>query len=181
MKIAMILLFILGLTHLATAQVPAPQLSEIVKNQDGSVRLMFQSSDYMKKIGRPLPQGEMGAKEYCASINMHLPSAREWALYAQSNGSVGASEKYVPRYNIFKHQSYGVNTQESENSYDAFFYSSEGYITPRTEEAQKFWAASTFFMGNLAWTFNSANGDLDLLNRNYSYFRRAVRCVSGRI
>jgi hypothetical protein len=55
----------------------ASSIYKSVKNHDGSIRLMVQSSEYMKQIGRPLPGGELGAQEFCSSVNKHLPSEEE--------------------------------------------------------------------------------------------------------
>ncbi len=73
---------------------------DIVK-EDESVRYMVHSSQHMKEFGRPLPEGTLGAKEYCKSIGARLPSKEEFIrlreyMGAQSGTHEGYSAQVLP-------------------------------------------------------------------------------------
>ncbi len=76
---------------------------DIVKNDDNgngviedseSIRYMVQSSEYMASIGKPLPAGVLGAKEYCESIGAELPSREDFARLRGYMGATTAASAY---------------------------------------------------------------------------------------
>ncbi len=60
---------------------------DIVKNEDGTVRKMVQSSEWMKESGGSLPEGELGAEEYCESIGARLPLKEEFTRLREYMGA----------------------------------------------------------------------------------------------
>lgn len=72
---------------------------DAVKNEYGLIRQMVQSSEYLKQIGRPLPKGQIGAKEYCESIGARLPSEKEFTWLVEHMGGQPPApwERYHPQ------------------------------------------------------------------------------------
>jgi hypothetical protein len=126
---------------------------DIMKNGDGSVRKMVQSSEYMKQIGRPLPDGRLGAKEYCESIGARLPSEVEFTQLREYMGARSG------RYEEYSHH--------------------DDKILPNLKN-YRFWSSSVDPNPNYsdyAFAFGGYNGDI------FYYYRSrvsAVRCVVGR-
>jgi len=107
---------------------------DIVKNEDGKVARMIQSSEYMKQIGKPLPDGKLGAEEYCKSIGARLPSIEEFTqlreyMGARSGTNEGYShhdDKILPNLRGYWFWSSSVNPYNTDNAYD--FSGTNGYI-----------------------------------------------------
>jgi len=107
---------------------------DIVKNEDGSIRYMVQSSEYMKKIGRPLPDGQLGAEEYCKSIGARLPTQEEFTrlreyMGARSGTHEGYShhdDKILP--NLNGHWFWSSSVYPSNTDYAYGFSGTDGYI-----------------------------------------------------
>jgi len=107
---------------------------DIVKNEDGSIRYMVQSSEYMKKIGRPLPDGQLGAEEYCKSIGARLPTQEEFTrlreyMGARSGTHEGYShhdDKILPNLNGHWFWSSSVDPYVTGFAYD--FNGTVGYV-----------------------------------------------------
>ncbi len=165
---------------------PSPQFGDIVRNANKSVRTFVQSSEYIKSIGGPVPNGELGALEYCASHGMHLPSARELAQLASRQctsdiagkepcGAAGISETAKDGY-------YQLNAQNADGQSDIFYFSYAGYKRPAGDLGNhSFWSSSVFpNNSSRAFFLSGDHGYVDYdLYQNY-YFYYAVRCVAGR-
>ncbi len=126
---------------------------DIVKNEDGSVREMVHSSQYMKEIGRPLPRplpnGTLGAKEYCESIGARLPSKKEFTRLGGYLGS-GSDQGYSHH-----------DDQILPNLSDHWFWSSLVYP----------------YDTDLVYVFVGSNGNVD---GHSCTLNGAVRCVVSR-
>lgn len=104
---------------------------DIVKNENGSARYMVQSSEYMKEIGKSLPNRTLGAKEYCERIGARLPSREEFTrlreyMGAQSGTDRGYSPQVLPNLSDRWFWSSSVYPNVSDVAY--FFYGRYGYI-----------------------------------------------------
>ena len=107
---------------------------DIVRNEDGSIRKMVQSSEYMKEIGSPLPEGKLGAKEYCESIGARLPSKEEFTqlreyMGARTGTPKGYShhdDKILPNLKNHWFWSSSVYPDNACSAYD--FYGTDGVI-----------------------------------------------------
>lgn len=145
------------------------QFGDIVKNPDGSIRRMVQSSEYFKSIGHPRPNGELGAVEYCASQGMRLPSIRELAELLVSMGAAGVSE-------TVKTGSVYVSSKNADGSADGFYFTNTGYHAPNLDFARnKFWSSSlgSSFSSDV-YFIDGSGGYMDAIYRDETY---AVRCV----
>ena len=150
-----------------------PKFSDIVRNADGSVRLMTQSSEYMKSIDQPLPPGELGALEYCASQGMRLPTARELAQLSESKGAKGIG---APPDQII----YGVTATNPDGKLDRFSFDKSGYVQPAGDFGKNsFWSSSTGKLtDDLVYVLGGDNGDIATAGRGD--YRFAVICIDGR-
>jgi len=150
-----------------------PKFSDIVRNADGSIRLMAQSSEYMKSINQPLPTGELGALEYCASQGMHLPSARELAQLSQSMGAKGIG---APPEKITS----GITAMDVDGNLDRFSFDKTGYVPPVGDFGKNsFWSSSTGKLTDyLVYVLSGDNGDIVTAGREMYKF--VVICVSSR-
>lgn len=154
--------------------------SAVATNADGSYRTMYQSSEYMKKIGQPLPDGEMGALEFCASKGMHLPTAREIAQILTALGSTGISPTEAA-------DSYLVSALEPDGSSDYFYFSNAGYNDGFIlENGLWFWSASVAEYEDpspqdYAYFLDGKYGTVNMTNRSDVLYADAVLagCLPG--
>jgi len=156
---------------------PTPQFGDIVRNSDGTIRYMFQSSEYMKSIGKPLPNGELGAVEYCASLGQHLPTAREQAQLSASLHAKGIIE--VAQYSN-EPGYYLVKATDPDGKLDQFYFNFVGYERPDSDLGNNwFWSSSVGPNDtNSAFVHDGIYGEVNYVNfRNWGY---AVRCVTDR-
>jgi len=151
-----------------------PQLTDVVLNSDGSVRLFVQSSDYLSRTGHPLPNGQLGALEYCASIGNHLPSAKEFIQFAKSNGAIGLEP---PDDSIHIGYMY-FTTDEVNGIRDQFNYTNAGFIP--TSDFNSYWSSSVYH-GNLdhVYTYKGQDGSMSAEN-GLRITGNAVRCAIGK-
>jgi hypothetical protein len=165
---------------------PLPQLDDIARNPDKSVRMF----EYMTSFGKPLPNGDFGAVEYCASQGMHLPSARELAQIAsrwctpelagkEPCGAAGISETAKDGY-VY------VPTLSADGKADKFYFSSAGYMRPAGDLGENsFWSSSYdwFDVGAYKPSIFFLSGNHGGLGGRLGGERRpvklAVRCVRG--
>ncbi|MFA6238121.1 MAG: hypothetical protein WC635_12380 [Bacteriovorax sp.] len=137
-----ICLLALFISTMAAAGSPPP-FSDIIRNADGSIREMVQSSEYLKSVGQSLPNGELGALEYCASQGMRLPTIREWLQLAASLGAPEIIEvsqyRGEPNYYLAK-------VQTPDGGVDSFYVGSpwaSGYQRPEGDLGKGyFWSSS---------------------------------------
>lgn len=123
---------------------------DIVRDENGYVRYMVQSSEYMKDLGRPLPNDHLGAKEYCESISARLPSKEEFTRLREYMGAQpGTPEGYSHHHN-----------KVLPNLSGYWFWSSS--VDPNNSD--------------YAYFFYGGYGDIDHDLRNYFNYG-AVRCV----
>ena len=135
----------------------APNLTDIVRNADGSVRHMNQYD----------------ADSYCRNQGQRLPTARELALYSQSLGAQGISETKKDGY-------YLVKGSDSAGIPDNFYFSSKGYQRPSGDLGSFwFWSSSVHpdFSDN-AYVLYGDNGGIDGDRGGFDI--NAVRCVRSR-
>ncbi len=88
------------------------------------------------------------AMSYCASIGMHMPSAREVAQLAQGMGAVGISETAKTGYQL-------IDVKNTDGTIDKFYFSHKGYIRPKGllgTAMRGFWTDSV--VGPAKWSHN---------------------------
>ncbi len=137
---------------------PSPQVGDIARNTDGSIRYMNQAD----------------AINYCASQGQHLPSARELAQLAQSMGAAGISETAKNGY-------YQVSAKNADGKADTFYFSHAGYNRPAGDLGYNWFWSSSVVSSSLsynAFLLDGVVGGVDYdLRGSLSY---AVRCARGR-
>ena len=113
---------------------------------------MVHSSEYMKQLGRPLPEGQLGAKEYCESIGARLPSIEEFISLREDMGAQPETNEGYSHHN------------------DKILPNLSGYW---------FWSSSVYPDNSPygAYDFNGSFGDIGY---GYRIYYVAVRCVVGR-
>ena len=137
---------------------PSPQVGDIVRNNEGSILYMRQAD----------------AISYCKSQGQHLPSAREFAQLAQSQGAAGISEKAKPGY-------YQVNATNADGKADTFYFSSAGYNRPAGDLGKyTLWSSSiNSNQGETEFLFFANSGDVYWDTNGYHTSDHAVLCARG--
>ena len=114
------------------------------------------------------------AVAYCTSLGGRLPTAREWARYAESLGAM----RYTGYHDDHPYFFYRTHLRSNSRERDYFWFRSWGYRRPSgVMGINMFWSQSVhaevtgryfFFHGidGVIWSYDMAIG--------------AVRCVSGR-
>lgn len=100
---------------------------------------------------------------YCRSKGAHLPSAREFAQFAESHGAKGILEidEVKKKYNgvpPMGYQFYHYKTPNSNNGTDEFYFNEDGYKTPSRIFAENTFLASSRveFSTNPDWNMSNA-------------------------
>jgi hypothetical protein len=127
-------------THASVPAARASHLTDIVRKSDGSVRYMYINE----------------ADDYCSSHGMRLPTAREYALYAQSLGAEGVSD-------IAKEGYYLINGYDAVGDADNFYFSNKGYQRPAGELGNRsFWALKNRYASYLngIYSLDGRTGEL---------------------
>lgn len=132
-----------------------PQLGDIARNADGSIRYMVRDV----------------AIEYCASRGMRLPSAREMAQFWASRGAVGISETLKQGY-------YRINAKNVDGKNDPFFYNHDGYKRPEGDFGNYWFWSSSSDTHSLRGGFVFSGLDGTIGYTEYIY-KAAVFCNSG--
>jgi hypothetical protein len=128
-----------------------PELTDIVKDADGRIRLMNQYD----------------AESYCRNEGSRLPTARELALESQRLGAQGISETPKDGY-------YLVKDSDGATNPDHFYFSYKGYERPAGELGDHwFWSSSV--SPYYAYLLNGDHGGIGLNDRSTPY--GAVRCM----
>ncbi len=140
----------------------AASLTEIARNEDGSVRRMTQYD----------------ADRYCRHQGQRLPTVRELALYAQSLGAQGISEKQKDGY-------YFVRGMDSLGNPDNFYFSDKGFQSNSEEDSFLLWSSSIDLGGisnstDDAYSLNGWNGMITWGDIRYNAKYSATRCVRTR-
>lgn len=140
-----------------TSQVERQSLfPEIVRKADGSVARMSDQEAYY----------------HCLSLNAHLPTVRELALYAQSLGAAGIAAERLDN-------SYGFINAKNADRYrqdDDFYYSNEGYQRPNGELGDiSFWSSSENPLELTRFYLDGVTGKID----NHFFGHRAAWCIPG--
>lgn len=142
----------------------APNFGEVVKNADGTI-LAMNFSD---------------AIQYCKNAKGHLPTSREWAALATSNGAKGVLEvsdfKNDKGYRLIQvHNEEGQTTAETQ--FDQFYYSTEGYPIQTGDDRFNFWSTEDGQVySSDKYVFSCAEGWLSGFNSRRADLN-AVRCV----
>ena len=152
---------------------PIPQIGDIARNTDGSIRYMDQAdaisycacdSDHARK--------DLGCTT--APNSNHLPSARELAQLAQSMGAAGISETAKDGYDP-------VNAVNADGKNDSFYFNYSGYQQPAGDLGNNwFWSSSVVSnnsdrSGNAFFLYGD-NGVVGNYPRGHHY---SVRCARG--
>ena len=127
-------------------------LGEVIKNLDGTIRSMRLSE----------------AVAYCKSQGTRLPTAREFALYAQVLGAQGISDTPKEGYVLVRRGS------DSAGKSDIFYYSSKGYPDLPGDLNRFFWSSSANPSSKLVFLFA---GDFLEAMPDLEDSSTAVRCV----
>jgi hypothetical protein len=132
----------------------APNLTDIAKNADGSVRHMTQYD----------------ADNYCRSQGQRLPTARELALYAQSLGAQGISETAKDGYDL-------VKGSDSAGHPDNFYFSNQGYQPPAGDLGKSWFWSSSLHPDHSDWPYSlkASEGKFEYFYLGFDF--AAVRCV----
>jgi len=134
---------------------PSPQIGEIERNTDGSIRYMRQA----------------GAINFCASKGQHLPSARELAQLATSMGAVGISETAKDGY-------YQVSAKNADGKVDSFYFSYAGYNRPAGNLGSN-WYWSSSVDASVSGGGFALYGDVGVVDVDSRDDISAVRCARG--
>jgi hypothetical protein len=134
---------------------PSPQIGDIARNTDGSIRYMNQAD----------------AINYCASQGQHLPSARELAQLAQSMGAAGISETAKDGY-------YLVNAVNADGKYDSFYFNYSGYQQPAGDLGNNWFWSSSVDSSNSGGAF-VLRGHYGFVYYGPRGLSDAVRCARG--
>jgi hypothetical protein len=130
----------------------APQFGDIARNANGSVRYM--------NVG--------DAIDYCASQEMHLPSARELAQLSVSMGSE-ISETRKDGYNL-------VSARNVDGKEDNFYMNVDAYKRPAGDLGNNSFISSSNFIDNTdSYIFDGLDGRVNA----GLYSGGAVLCVIG--
>ena len=165
-----------------------PRMTEIVKSSYGSVIGMSQA----------------GAVAYCRKQSLRLPTAKEWAYYAQCHGAQGVTQTamsgqdkvdseetrpgvlaarlnptnqgYYKIYDSFSLNYHGSRSFEDQE-YGTFYYSYVGYKTPADDkERNAFWSSSLAASNQgIVYSFHGDSGEISEDWVLNSH--NAVRCV----
>ena len=141
---------------------PSPQVGDIARNTDGSIRYMNQAD----------------AINYCTSQGQHLPSARELAQLAQSLGAAGISETAKDGY-------YQVSAKNADGKADTFYFSYAGYNRPAGDLGNNwFWSSSVnsddSYNAFYLYGLNGVVGNFGVVGSDLrDYDGNAVRCARG--
>lgn len=111
------------------------------------------------------------AEATCKRREMRLPTAREFALLAQSLGAEGISETPKYGYNL-------IRGTDREGNPDTFYYSNKGYIAPEGHNGGNywFWSSSNHTELGDGYVLFGVTGHLSL-HRDYDVYDNAARCV----
>jgi hypothetical protein len=131
-----------------------PNLTGIAKDADGSILKMNQED----------------ADRYCRYLGLRLPTARELALYSQSQGARGIGKPKKRGYNL-------VLGSDSSGNEDRFSFLVNGYERPTGELGNNwFWSSSVYpDDSHLAYLMDGRFGFIYLGMRNIG--EGSVRCV----
>ena len=138
---------------------PSPQVGDIARNTDGSIRYMNQAD----------------AINYCTSQGQHLPSARELAQLAQSLGAAGISETAKDGY-------HPVSAKNADGKADTFYFRYAGYNRPAGDLGNNWFWSSSVLSGYSAYAFGlyGDSGGVGVVDRdNRASSLHAVRCARG--
>ncbi len=119
------------------------------------------------------------AESICSSRGQRLPTAREWALYAQAFGAEGVSE-IDPEDGLH----ILIRGLDSVGSPDLFYYSSWGYLRSKTQDYHSYWSSSILPLDEVpaghieAYTFSNFWGVINSSGLDEPY--ATVRCVQPR-
>lgn len=149
---------------LSKAKNLAPTLDRVVKNADGSVRLMNQYE----------------AIAYCQEQGLRLPTAREFAAYIQKNNeSIKVRETSADDF-------YPITEQDQNRQSDKFYFN-RGNFTNKSLNNQglilRFWTSSMQKVSphsaamDMGYLFDFSKGDFMLILSGSHYYDSAVRCV----
>lgn len=163
-------------------QTNTPTFTNIVKNADGTVRAMTYKE----------------AEVYCAQTNAHIPSPREYALFAMSQGAKGIVEVNDPAYELISKMDLRSNTYANIYSHfdttdktDEFRYIYYGYKKPTSPSDGNalFWMSSVApdsmkSNSKIDWNkfekhhiFNGSYGGLMTYQNPLKSHKHALRCV----
>jgi hypothetical protein len=126
--------------------------------------------------GHALYMSQPQADAYCKSKNMRLPTAREYALYAQSNGSKGILDGSPAAGD---YDSSMIDAIGSDSKEDKFYFNPKGFPTPMMP-----------LRGTLAWFWTSdrpvdqsqfGNGQGSVGPDHFSYGFEANSGMIGRL
>jgi hypothetical protein len=151
-----------GLAHATNAPDAnaAPNLTDVVRNTDGSVRAMTQYE----------------AMDYCLSRRQRLPTIRELALYAQSQGARGVRETPEAGYLAAK-------AFDTSGHPDNFYYSNEGYQRPAGDLAKLVWSSSVSLhdsgLSELEIFPQAMDAKWGYITELTRYLKATVRCVQS--
>ncbi len=120
---------------------------------------------------------------YCAKLNAHLPSAREFAQFAKSMGAAGTLEvdyvwsslqgKVPPGFSL-------VNATDSNGVPDVFYFNSQGLTVPKLAIEQNFfWSSSTNKNYQDGFYLYFGNAGKLAYGRNMTNAKASVRCVQN--
>jgi hypothetical protein len=140
-------------------------------DRDGIVR-----DDY----GQVLSMGQLAAIETCAKFGMRLPSVRELATFAKSDGEILKEVNEVTPDDIAKGYVHLVGAIDSDGKRDSFYYDYRNYLIPVNDLGQYwFWSSS-----HNANTGNPYGGypivfGVGMAEYYDSGYDVAVRCIAG--
>jgi hypothetical protein len=169
MKIKFVGYLVTLLAAIFCADVSAATIGDIVRNQDGTVRLM---------LGK-------AAFNYCQRNGKRLPTLREYAEYGALHGALGIRDT---QYSGQKIQVPEVLTEIRRNAHDGykmfedyrsysvdFYYNASGYVMPSGDDGKNaFWSYSPDRKGYLHAFF----GNNGIISDLYGDEGLAVRCVN---
>lgn len=137
----------------------SPNLGEIAKNADGSIKTMSQADAF----------------EYCKNQGGHLPTARELAEYSRSLGATGVIE--IADRKVNDHDSYMIGAWNPDGAIDKFYFNKSGYQQPSGDLGNNwFWSSSGSFANLYGdYVLNGNNGSIDFAYRDNGW--HAVRCI----
>jgi len=144
-----------GVNPVAEPQSVESFFMDVVKNDDGTLKLMTQSE----------------AITYCADLGARLPSTRDFAIYARTRGAEGISELVNgPPIARFAEK----NVTNADGTSDRFYYSYGYYQTPLGNlGASVFWTSSRPPKLSNGINFEGKTGEMWGTSRNNKF---AVRC-----
>lgn len=98
------------------------------------------------KDGSPVMADQKEAIEACASFGMHLPTIREFAVLAQSQGATGILEKSTVANGQVPPGYYRIQALSLDGVRDEFYFNQTGYVRPRGHLGfYHFWTSSLNF------------------------------------